>query len=57
MPSKSSPYLTYEERAKPIRDTASEIGADATAEEFRRTFEKVVPVKPVAPKADPTDDS
>jgi hypothetical protein len=45
MPRKASPELTDEERAKRIRETAKEIGADATTEEFRRVFEKIVPPK------------
>jgi hypothetical protein len=46
MPRKTLPPLTDEERAKRIRETAKEIGADATAEEFRRAFEQAVPRKP-----------
>lgn len=46
MPRKTSPLLTDEDRAKRIRETAREIGADATSEEFSRAFEKIVPQKP-----------
>jgi hypothetical protein len=46
MPSKTSPKISDEERAKRIRETAKEIGADATKDEFRRAFEKIVPAKP-----------
>ena len=46
MPRKGLPNLTDEERAKRIRETAKEIGADATAEEFRRAVEKIAPQKP-----------
>jgi hypothetical protein len=33
------------ERAKRVRETAREIGADATREQFERTFKKIVPPK------------
>ena len=55
MPRKASPDLTDEERAKRIREIAREIGADATVEEFRRTFEKVVLQKPKPQKSGDTE--
>ncbi len=47
MPAKKR-TLTDEERAKRIRETAREIGANATREEFERAFKKVVPAKMAA---------
>jgi hypothetical protein len=37
--------LSDQERAKRIQETAREIGADATREEFERAFKKIVPAK------------
>jgi hypothetical protein len=37
--------ITDAERAKRVRETAREIGADATREQFERAFKKIVPPK------------
>jgi hypothetical protein len=57
MPRKALPNLTDEERAKRILETAREINADATAEEFQRVFEKIVPNKSPTQKSDRRDGS
>jgi hypothetical protein len=48
MPAKKT-TLTDEERAKRIRETAREVEATGTAEDFEQAFKKVVPPKPLAP--------
>ena len=45
--------LTDEERAKRLRETAREIGASATREEFERAFKKIVSPKQSAVKKEP----
>lgn len=57
MPRKASPPLSDDERAKRIRETAKEIGANATTEEFRRVFERIVPSKRTIQKDALKDDS
>jgi hypothetical protein len=44
MPAKKH-ALTDEERAKRLRETAREVDADATQDEFERVFRKIVPPK------------
>jgi hypothetical protein len=52
MPAKQT-TLTDEERARRIRETAREIGAEESAEAFEQAFRRVVPTKPSikAPRA------
>jgi hypothetical protein len=45
------------EQSKRFIEAARQIEADETGEAFRRAFEKIVPVKPGASKADLTNDS
>ena len=45
------------DQSKRFIDAARQIEADETGEAFRRAFEKIVPVKSVAPKADLTSNS
>jgi hypothetical protein len=44
MPAKKQ-SLTDAERAKRLRETAREVEADATGEEFDRAFKKIIPAK------------
>jgi hypothetical protein len=45
MPKAKEEKLSDAERAKRLRETAREVEADATQEEFERAFRKIVPSK------------
>jgi hypothetical protein len=46
---KAKPKPDDAERAKRLRETAREVEADATNDEFERAFKKIVPPKPPPP--------